>query len=714
MPWTDVRPIVTEFVCSGGAGPEWGVNNPRHYLGDSALVVSDTSVFRARMLERAALIVPTMEDLDAQGVVIWDQDGIGHGLFDDGTGDGDFTYVGRPSAIPTWSPEWHAVADDFYQYFTSRGFRVGCTIRPQTFGFGTALPPLSDPVGVYVKTDNVYGKRFHSRDRLGYTLKTAARQYTGPWKQGGAYDPALGLTNPAVNWNGAGGDTAANKQHHLSETDGKQKLLDEIAYCKARWGMTIFYIDTNINLDGSPLNSAVFDAIHAAHPDVLLLPEWEYVFQPGGGYYASTVPYNEAQQSYAEANYKTPETAIYEVPDAKTFVALKDLPRSVFDSIKPVMARQLKDGHLILGVQWWQVGADGDVAYAQELKTLADSLPVDTAPTPGTLLTGTTYTVSSVYGGYTGHLGTGAGMRDGLDNSAASIWAASGGGGGWIRANLGSEQPVTRLLLRQAGTFDSWQDTHLNGVEVWYRAGAGAWTRKGVLGGSQAGVDVQFDMDDTTASEVELRKSTWFGLSEFKVYSGAVIEPPPPPPPPSTTVLLDTGTTYTVSSVYDGYTGHAGAGAGMRDALDDAANTVWAAADGSGGSIRANLGSNKTVDHLALRQNGTFDGWQDTHLSGVEVWYRPAGGGAWTLKGTIGGSTAGVDVVFDMGSVTAAEVELRRANWFGVSRFAVYVVGVAPPAPPPSPPPPPAPPSPPVRLKTKKTTRRGLPKLRLV
>lgn len=692
----------------------WATNNPRQYLGDSALDVSNTSVFRTRVLARAADIVAAMVDLDSQGVVVWDQDGIGHGLFNDGvTVDHDFTYVGNPSRIATWSPEWHAVADDFYQYFTSRGYRVGCCLRPQTFGFGTTLPALTDPVGVYIKTNNTYGTRYHSRDRLGYVANTDARSYTGPWKQGGAYDPALGLTNSAVNWDGSGGGTAANKQHHLSEADAKQKILDEIAYCKARWGMTLFYVDTNVNLDGTPTSSAVWDAIHAAHPDVLLLPEWEYVFQPGGGYYKSTVPYNELKQSYAEVNYKTPETAIYEVPDAKTFVVLKDTSRAVFDSVKATMARQLKDGHLILGVQWWQVGADADVAYAHELKTLADALPVDAPPNPG-VLASTTYTVTSTYGGYTGHLGAGDGMRDGLDNSGATMWAAEGSPGGIITAHLGSDQVVTRLLLRQGGTFDGWQDTHLGGVEVWYKTAAGAWTKKGVLGGSQAGVDVQFDMDNVTAADVELRKYIWFGLSEFKVFVEGVA-PPPPPPPPETVVALDTGTTYTVTSVYDGYTGHTGDGAGMRDSLDNATNTVWAAADGSGGTITAHLGSNKTVDHIAIAQIGTFDGWEGTTLVNAGVWYRQAGGGAWTQKGTISGSSPGSDVIFDMGSVTAAEVEVRKVTWFGVSRFAVYVAVAAPPPPPPPPPAPPpvVAPTTPTRPKGKKTTRRGLPKLRL-
>src|SRR5215207_261635 len=404
--WSDTRPILLEFVC-GGSG---SAINPRRYFSDVQLDVSNTSELRARLLSRADAIIDAATAINAQGVVVWDLDGIGHGLFSDGTHDHDFTYVGNPSRLSLVSPEMHACADAFFAKLTAAGLRAGLTLRPQTFGIGTTLPALSDPVGVFIKTDAPYGQRFYSRDRVGFSDRETARQYTGPWKQGGAYDEALGLTDTAVNWTHDNSGTGGAKQHHLSKADAHQKLLDEIAYSKARWGASLFYIDTNINLDGTALNASVFDAIHAAHPDVLLLPEWEYLFQPGGGYYRSTVPYQQANmRANGAVHYTTPAQATYENPGAQTFVVLKDLSEADYQAIKPAMARQIKDGKIILGAKWFDTL---DRSRALDLKAAADALAPDTPPAAGTLHSTTTYTVSSTYEDYSGHTGDGAGMRD--------------------------------------------------------------------------------------------------------------------------------------------------------------------------------------------------------------------------------------------------------------------------------------------------------------
>jgi hypothetical protein len=710
MFWSDTRPILMEFVCGGSRT----ATNPHCYLADGQLNVSNATDFAQRLAGRAQSILDVAASVDAQGVVVWDLDGIDHGLLPAGQGDHDFTYVGNPMRIAQFSAEMHAVADNYFTKLKSTGLRVGVTLRPQTFGMGTTLPPLTDPVGVFYKTDAPLGSRYYSRDRIGYSDREAARQYTGPWKQGGAYDPAIGLTDSTINWSTDGSATGANRQHHLSAADAQQKLLDEIAYCKTRWGLTLFYVDTNVNLDGTSLNASVFDAIHAAHPDVLLLPEWDYVYT-GGGYYRSTVPYQQANMGrLSRINYSTPPEATYEVAGAQSFIVLKDLAEEDYQLFKPEMARQLKDGKIILGAKWFDTT---EMNHLRDLKAAADTLAPDEPPATGNLYPAT-YAVSNSYG-YTGASGTGAGMRDGLDNASNTIWAAEGGAGGIITADLGSNQTVTRLVLRQGGTYEGWQDTPLGGVEVWYQAVGGPWIQATTVGGSAPGVDVEIDMNDVLARYVELRRYSWFALSEFRVYVvGAV-----PPPPPATTTSLFLTSTYTVTSTYDSYTGHTGDGAGMRDSLDNAANTVWAAEDGSGGNITCSLGSNKTVDHIVVAQIGTFDGWQGTTLSNTGVWYRPTGGGSWTQKGTISTSSPGTDVTFDMGGVTAAEIELRKTTWFGLSKFAVYVVDTAPPPPPPPPPTPTPTPTPSqtppasrpdavTRKNADRKTRKGLPKLR--
>lgn len=554
--WNDTRPIGMEFLC----GSTRSSVNPRCYFADQALDVSNLANFKSRALSRAAQIRDALLGFNAQGLLVWDQEGIDHGLFPAGQPDHDFTYVGRPTIIDQWSPEWHYAADDFYKVFTDAGLKIGCCLRPQTFLFGTTVPATTESIGVFIKTDAPLGQRYWSRDRLGYASPQDERRYTGPWKNGGAYDEALGLTNPAVNWDGTGGGTAANKQHHLSHAQAKQKLLDEIVYCKNRWGMKLFYVDTNVNLDGTPVLATMFDDIHAAHPDILVMPEWEYVYQPGGGYYASTAPYNEAKQTSSRTNYETPPQALYEVPDAKTFIVLKDLPRSVFTTLKPTLARGMKDGNNILGIRWFASGADDDIAYYNETKALADTLPGSSTPTAGVEHTGVTFVVNATYGEgsapYTGHTGTGAGMRDGNYNAANTVWAAENSQGGYIRAVLGGDYTVTELRLQQVGTFDGWQETQLGGDEVWYRpAGGGAWTQAGIVGGSRIGEYTSFNMHDVTAAEIEVRKIGWMAIGEFRVYVTSYAGgTPPPPPTPSGVVWSATDKNAAIAVSSDGLT----------------------------------------------------------------------------------------------------------------------------------------------------------------
>src|SRR5260221_637977 len=53
-----------------------------------------------------------------------------------------------------------------------------------------------------------------------------------------------------------------------------QELLDKIEYARARWGCTIFYIESSYDVVGS-LNADVFRTIAERYPDILVMPENE-------------------------------------------------------------------------------------------------------------------------------------------------------------------------------------------------------------------------------------------------------------------------------------------------------------------------------------------------------------------------------------------------------------------------------------------------------
>jgi hypothetical protein len=130
--------------------------------------------------------------------------------------------------------------------------------------------------------------------------------------------------------------------------------------------------------------------------------------------------------------------------------------------------------------------------------------------------------------------------------------------------------------------------------------------------------------------------------------------------------------TFITVNTNPSYTGADGDGSGMRDGLDNAADTVWGSADDTGGSITAILGSDQVITYLLLRPISSFDDWDAFYLNGATVSYRPAAGGSWTDVGTTSGAVNNEDLIFDMGEVTAGEVRLSRTgDWIALSEFQV-------------------------------------------
>jgi len=82
---------------------------------------------------------------------------------------------------------------------------------------------------------------------------------------------------------------------HLQVDDHVAEMAEKIAYCKRRWGCTIFYMDTNVKWErgmwqgnASVLPAADLARLCALHPDVLIFPEFGRM-----GYWSVCMPYGE-------------------------------------------------------------------------------------------------------------------------------------------------------------------------------------------------------------------------------------------------------------------------------------------------------------------------------------------------------------------------------------------------------------------------------------
>ncbi len=255
LDWPDRRPIAAVHVADGRSS----ARNPRGWVhgiplpADWDINAPDShATFRAAALLGAENIVQVARRLGVQGVVVWQIEGMEWK---------DSAYYGNPHILPYVAPEMDAVADDFFAVMRNAGLRVGITIRPVIHFPGDAEKSIWSPEGV-------------------------------PWEK-------MTMLLPR----GGGYEVPENCLHLYAAASAwcmLTRLDEKIAYAKKRWGATLFYIDTNnIWRPRDPkaenggwaakmLTAELFRQLAERHPDVLLIPEHEYL-----EYYAHAAPHSQ-------------------------------------------------------------------------------------------------------------------------------------------------------------------------------------------------------------------------------------------------------------------------------------------------------------------------------------------------------------------------------------------------------------------------------------
>jgi len=121
---------------------------------------SGLAAFRTRLLAYADNSLGYLKSLNAQGVTVWDLEGEQYP---------SATYVGDPRIATQLAPEldYLGTVDEFFRKFTSAGFKVGLTIRPQQFAFvnGQAVQTtVDDPASLLISKIN------YAKSRWGATI----------------------------------------------------------------------------------------------------------------------------------------------------------------------------------------------------------------------------------------------------------------------------------------------------------------------------------------------------------------------------------------------------------------------------------------------------------------------------------------------------------------------------------------------------------------
>jgi hypothetical protein len=114
--------------------------------------------------------------------------------------------------------------------------------------------------------------------------------------------------------------------------DPTNLLIDKIAYAKKRWGVSLIYLDSNVNgTDPNPLDAGIIERVAAKFPDCLLIPEHSNL-----RYYAYSAPFAELRHGALA----TPISALDVYPKAFSAIYTADGPLDLYrDNLKAAVKR---------------------------------------------------------------------------------------------------------------------------------------------------------------------------------------------------------------------------------------------------------------------------------------------------------------------------------------------------------------------------------------
>ncbi len=292
--WKDRRIIGSVFLASSPQGdpskPGGDAHNPRRYFSDSdpggfdIRTAAGLASFQARILRQAAEIIENLHKVNAQGVITWDIEGEEYPQ--------PTSYVCSPDEIAKLAPEMESIIQDGAS--SSHGMKLDdayfAAIRDAGFRVGVCIRPQHFTV---------------------HADSTAA-------------------------------------QSSLPPSEIVQELTRKMKYAHDRWGATLFYVDSNVEPNGSVLDADSFSQVAAALPDSLIIPE-----HSTPKYYAYTAPF--LSFIFHDDLGTNPSTYDY-YPGAFSVNLINDVSASKLASHEPELVNSVRRGDvLVVPVGYWQI-----------------------------------------------------------------------------------------------------------------------------------------------------------------------------------------------------------------------------------------------------------------------------------------------------------------------------------------------------------------------
>jgi hypothetical protein len=359
--WPNRAPVSQWFIAEG-AGHSSTIN-PRAYLWNTALDVSNQATFNSQVLSTADHIISMMntENPRPQAIDIWDLEGEEMGQ--------PFTYVGYPNKLHDLAPEMDAVADQLFKKFRDAGYDIALTLRPSDFMTGTLADMPSTCTSnatkgnlrdVYIATDANYPYR-------GYECTS-----TNNWIQVGSRKP---------------------NHQHFSDNDANflANLESKVSYARARWGVHMYYIDSTVYSGGSAFNYEILRQLQTDFPDCIFFPE-----NINTNDYSASAPYIDARPGASTSGYDIYSAARDMYPLAFGIITNVD---DYYTANKSTFITSVQHGNLFYYNNAWYT-TDGTVEQMmQDAGYTPGPLVAFTSPSNGATVSGAavSLTASSSY-----------------------------------------------------------------------------------------------------------------------------------------------------------------------------------------------------------------------------------------------------------------------------------------------------------------------------
>lgn len=144
--------------------------------------------------------------------------------------------------------------------------------------------------------------------------------------------------------------------------------------------------------------------------------------------------------------------------------------------------------------------------------------------TNGEYTSGLTFTASGNYNSYTSLNNGGAGLRDGIGGTGATMFGTTLANPSWIMVDLGADVYVSSVsMMPNNGSPDGWGTTYFQGSIQWAPNNAGSpgtWTPIGTANGGTYGVYQNFTVNQTCRF-IRIYHTSWTALCEFRIYATA-------------------------------------------------------------------------------------------------------------------------------------------------------------------------------------------------